>query len=160
MPINPADFWRENYYNNPPLTDAMLAAAEHTLGVRLPIEYVTLLRIQNGGYTSRFEFPMSQPTSWAADCIPLFELSGIGSADDPIGMHNIYNRDYMTQEWGLPENQILLSGEGHWWITLDYRRDPFPSVSWIDVEVHQDIIAAKNFAQFLEGLRPEASPAG
>lgn len=156
MPINPADFWRQNYYNNPPLTDAMLAAAERALGGRLPTEYVALLRIQNGGYTRRFEFPMTQPTSWAPDHIPLRELSGIGPADDPTGVHNIHNRDYMTREWGLPENQVLLSGDGHWWITLDYRRGSIPCVSWIDVEVNQDIIAAKTFAQFLEGLRPEA----
>ena len=158
MPIDPARFWGNNEYRNSPWADAMRGAAEQGLGVRLPTEYIDLLRIQNGGYTRGFDFPMSAPTSWAPDCIPLFELSGIGSADDPSG-HNIYNRDYMTREWGLPDNQILLAGDGHWWITLDYRRGPVPSVSWIDVEVHQDVIAARTFAEFIAGLRAQASPA-
>jgi hypothetical protein len=159
MTIDPNDFWRENYYNNPLLTDEMVATAEQRLGIRLPGAYLALLRVQNGGYTRRFELPMAWPTSWAPDCIPLFEMSGIGSPDEPTAVHNIYNRDYMAQEWGLPDNQILLSGDGHWWITLDYRRSPDPSVTWIDVEVRQDVVAARTFADFLEHLRPERNSA-
>jgi SMI1/KNR4 family protein SUKH-1 len=156
MPIDPNNFWDDNYYDNPPLADEMVVAAEQRLGVRLPAEYIALLRIQNGGYTKGFEFPMSQWTSWSADHIPLSELSGIGPPDDLKRLsHNIYNRDYMTREWGLPEKQVLLSGDGHWWITLDYRHRPEPAVSWIDVEVHEDIVAATTFAQFLDALRPE-----
>ncbi len=28
---------------------------------------------------------------------------------------------YMTKECGLPEKQVFLTGDGHWWIKLDYR---------------------------------------
>lgn len=36
-------------YDQPPLTDELLDAAEHQLGVRLPEALVALLRVQNGG---------------------------------------------------------------------------------------------------------------
>jgi hypothetical protein len=157
MAIDPNNFWDDNFYNNPPFTDEMLVAAERRLGVRLPAEYVALLRIQNGGYTRGFEFPMSQRTSFG-DHIPFWELSGIGPPDDLKRLtHNIYNRDYMTRGWGLPEKQILLAGDGHWWITLDYRQGPEPAVSWIDIEDPLDIMVAGTFAQFLDGLTPEIS---
>ena len=60
--------------------------------------------------------------------------------------------DYMTKEWGLPEKQILLTGDGHWWITLDYRDSETPSVKWIDVECDEEIKIADNFDQFINGL--------
>jgi hypothetical protein len=62
IPIH--DFWRSNYYNHPPLTDEMVEAAEKQLGVKLPLEYIALLRIQNGGYTKDFGYPMTQRTTW------------------------------------------------------------------------------------------------
>ena len=30
----------------------------------------------------------------------------------------------MTTEWGLPQDVVLLDGDGHTWIALDYRTDP------------------------------------
>lgn len=37
-------------YLQPPLTDEAVASAEKELGLQLPIEYLNLLRKQNGGY--------------------------------------------------------------------------------------------------------------
>jgi len=62
----------------------------------------------------------------------------------------------MTEEWRLPPRQVLLSGDGHWWITLDYRNSDVPSVAWIDTECGEDIQVAPNFATFLEGLQPSS----
>ena len=61
----------------------------------------------------------------------------------------------MTQEWGLPEKQVLLTGDGHWWITLDYRKSNTPSVRWIDVECGEDIHVANSFKDFIYGLVAE-----
>lgn len=49
---------------------------------------------------------------------------------------------------GLPPKQVLLSGDGHYWITLGYRRGEVPSVAWIDVEFGEDIQVAPTFAEF------------
>ena len=122
MAIDPHKFWGSNYYNHPPLTDAMVSHAESVLGVKLPPELVALLKIQNGGYTLGFAHPMSQPTTWAADHVPLDDLAGIVVIPEHETAQNLLHTEYMGREWGLPEKQVLLSGDGHYWITLDYRK--------------------------------------
>ena len=156
MAFDLTQFWGTDYYKNPKLTDSVVAEAEKRLGVILPLEFIALLRLQNGGYTKGFGYPMTQRTSWADNHVPLDELNGIGNPETPLTGHNILSRDYLTQEWGLPPNQVLLAGDGHWWLTLDYRKSPLPSVSWLDVELGEDIPVASSFAAFLEGLRPSA----
>ncbi len=157
MAIAPDQFWRSNYYDHPPLTDEMVAEAERQLGVRLPAEYVALLRIQNGGYTHGFGHPMSCPTIWAADHVPLDSLSGIVLEPDHRTALNILRTAYMTREWGLPPRQALLTGDGHWWISLDYRASDVPSVAWLAVDHEQDFQVAPTFAAFLDGLLPDSA---
>jgi cell wall assembly regulator SMI1 len=77
MAVPANQFWGSNHYLHPQLTDGMVAEAEHQLGVQLPPEYLTLLRIQNGGYTQGFGFPMSRPTIWAADHVPWTSCSAL-----------------------------------------------------------------------------------
>ena len=154
MAIDKADFWDEIDANNPPLTDGMIEQAERMLKVRLPKSFIELLKIQNGGYTHCFAYPMKQATSWAEDHIPVDELFGI-VPDDLDADHNILETVYMTEEWGLPEKQVLLCGDGHWWITLDYRNSDEPTVRWIDVECNEDIHVANTFEDFFNGLVSE-----
>jgi hypothetical protein len=155
MQIKPSEFWGTDYYKNPKLTDAMVAEAQRILGVTLPEAFIALLRVQNGGYTRCFVFPTSRRTTWAEDHVPLDELYGIDPKDDLTRSHNILHTAYMTEEWGLPPKQVLLAGDGHWWITLDYRKGSIPSVAWIDVEVGQDVQLAPSFEEFMAGLLPK-----
>ncbi len=157
MAIDPNEFWRSNHYDHPPLTDEMVAEAERQLGVKLPAKYLALLRIQNGGYTHGFGYPMSRPTTWAEDHVPLDELFGIVTDSDHRTPQNILQTAYMTEEWGLPPRQVLLTGDGHWWMTLDYRASDEPSVAWLYMDLGQDIQVAPSFAAFLDGLLPEAA---
>lgn len=156
MTIDPNQFWGSNYYNHPSLTDEMIQFAEQSLGLKLPPEYLDLLRIQNGGYTQGFGFPMIQRTTWADDHVPLHDLAGIVTDQNITTVQNVFATLEMTEEWGLPPQQVLLSGDGHWWITLDYRNGEIPSVAWIDVECDEDIQVAATFAAFLDGLRPDS----
>jgi hypothetical protein len=156
MAIDPRDFWDVNYYKHPPLTDEMLAEAEATLGVHLPTELVELLRIQNGGYTKGFSHPMNQKTTWASDHVPFDALAGIVTDPNHETAQNLLQTEYMTREWGLPTKQVLLSGDGHYWISLDYRKGSAPSVAWIDVECGEDLQIASSFATFLAGLVPSS----
>jgi hypothetical protein len=133
MAVRDESFWGDNSYKHPPLTEELLALAEETLGVTLPLEYVELLRIQNGGFTAGFAFPTSVKTTWADDHVPLDELCGIVAGDDTDSAQNLMDNAYMCEEWHLPPRQVLIAGDGHWWISLDYRRGPTPSVAWIDV---------------------------
>ena len=99
---------------------------------------------------------MTQRTSWAADHVPFDSMAGIVTDPDHTDAHSILQTEYMTREWGLPPRQVLLDGDGHWWITLDYRQSNSPSVAWIDVEIGEDIQIASSFSEFLEGLVPES----
>ena len=149
-------FWGGNTYNHPPLTDEMLSHAENALGFKLPTEYVDLLRIQNGGQTAGFAFPTSVKTTWADDHVPLEGLNGIVVGDLIDSAQNLLDNEYMCKEWGLPPKQVLISGDGHTWISLDYRTGPVPSVAWIDVECDEELQLALTFAEFMEKLVPES----
>jgi hypothetical protein len=155
--IDPNHFWRTNYYDHPSLTNEMVVEAERQLGVKLPEEYLALLWIQNGGYTQRFGFPMPRPTTWAEDHVPLHELFGIVTDSELRTAQNILQTAYMTREWDLPPRQVLLTGEGHWWISLDYRASDSPSVVWLAIDTNEDIQVAPSFADFLNGLLPASA---
>ena len=154
MAIDKNTFWGSNHYEHPPLTDETLGRAEGALGVRLPTELIELLRIQNGGYTEGFALPMSRATSWASDHIPLEALNGIVLDPNFETALNLMDTAYMTAEWDLPPQQVLLAGAGHYWITLDYRNGPAPSVAWIDIDSGEDFQVADSFAAFLSNLVP------
>lgn len=154
MQLDPNSFWGSNYYDNPPVTDEDIAKAEAHFGQKLPAEYLDLIRVQNGGYTQGLAFPTSRPTTWAKDHVPFDEMGGIVFGDVP--MHSIMATDYLKDEWGLPPNQILLAGDGHTWISLDYRSGPVPKVTWIDVECEEELVLAESFGQFVAGLVPSS----
>ncbi len=152
MKISKDNFWTPEYSINPSLTNEMILTTETTLGVKLPALLIDLLKIQNGGYTKGFSFPMTQATSWADNHVPLPDLNGIVTHESSETIHNLLQTAYMTAEWGLPERQVLLSGDGHYWITLDYRKGETPTIRWIDTEMDQDIHVADSFEEFINGL--------
>jgi hypothetical protein len=156
--IDPNEFWADDWDKNPATSEAIIQRVEATLGVAIPAEYLALLKIQNGGYTRGFVFPTRQRTSWAEDHVALDELNGIGRYEPlPSGLHNIYNSTYMIAEWDLPPSQVLLAGDGHWWISLDYRSRGAPSVRWLDVDSGEDLELAPTFGAFFAGLQPAAN---
>ena len=69
---------------------------------------------------------------------------------------NLLDNAYLCMEWGLPPNQVLIAGDGHWWISLDYRIGPVPSVAWIDVECEEEQQLAPTFGEFIDKLVPES----
>jgi hypothetical protein len=153
-------FWEpaSDYLVQPPLTADALHDAEATLGVVLPEDFAVLLQRQNGGrVSSEFSvFPCPTPTSWAKDHVPFEMCFGIG-----VGFGSITESPALNEEWGQPLELVLLCGDGHWWIALDYRdtRSGEPPVVWYDNEVREDIRLAPNFRAFVEGLRPGADTA-
>ena len=142
-----------------PLSPADVERAHAVLGVRLPDEYVELLQIQNGGYVSRdFDaFPTDVPTSWAEDHVWFRTLAGIGPTD---AWPSVTTNAGLLDQWKMPAGLVLLSGEGHFWIALDYRGlapEDEPSVVWFDNEVDEDLALAPSFRAFVEGLVPMES---
>jgi hypothetical protein len=154
MIVDPHRFWRDGDCVNPPLTDEAISFAEGHFGKKLPDGYLDLIRIQNGGYIHPLEFPTSHLVQDKEVYVELHDLAGIVPGSDEL--QNIMMTDYMTSEWGLPPDQILLAGEGHWWISLDYRKGPIPCVTRLDADNEVELILAPTFDAFLAGLQPHS----
>ncbi|WP_335935370.1 SMI1/KNR4 family protein [Streptomyces sp. PTD5-9] len=148
-------FWGEGRYGaQAPLTDTAVQDAGLRLGVRLPTSLLELLRIRNGGPVAESwnAFPTDAPTSWSENHVPFDELMGIGHRD---GCTSMLDSAYLIEEWGLPSPLVLLSGDGHWWIALDYRErgtQGEPSVTWFDAEGETELPLAQDFRTFVERL--------
>ncbi|SFH01399.1 hypothetical protein SAMN02787118_13840 [Streptomyces mirabilis] len=84
--------------------------------------------------------------------MPFGDLMGIGRRD---GMTSLLDTPYLVEEWGLPAPLVLLSGDGHCRIGLDYRtcgRDGEPSVTWFETDLDTELALADDFRSFVEGL--------
>ncbi|MFC5753789.1 SMI1/KNR4 family protein [Actinomadura rugatobispora] len=150
-------FWAEDGYGvQSPLTEEAVGEAERELALRLPALLLDLLSVQNGGEVAEAwdAFPTDEPNSWSPDHVPFPDLLGIGRRE---GTLSLLDTPYLTQEWGLPSPVVLLSGDGHYWIALDYRAsgvDREPSVTWLDADRGTELALAPDFRSFVEGLVP------
>jgi hypothetical protein len=125
--VEPSDFWADgpddwdgdlppwHEYAGPPLTEALVRAAEEALGYKLPTAYLALLRVQNGGLPRR--------RCVAADRrrVAITGLYGVG------GWYGVDNPDRgsrpMIREWGYPETGVVIAptaSGGHEAVMLDY----------------------------------------
>ncbi|RST61192.1 SMI1/KNR4 family protein [Siminovitchia terrae] len=131
------------------LTNEMVTNAEKMLGVKLPNSYIELCKIQNGGYITYDAFPTSVPTGWADDHVGVDYINGIEE-------EGILSSNYYIEEWELPNDILLLCGDGHWWIAMDYRNTKEePPIIYVDLEWGEDTFILElvpNFKTFLEGL--------
>ncbi|WP_144524551.1 SMI1/KNR4 family protein [Bacillus pumilus] len=143
-------FWvidDEGYYTLKKINSEEVAKAEKKLGVTLPDTYKKLILEQNGGYTVHNAFPTSRSNSWAEDHIQFNHLLGI--AED----EGIMDSAYLIKEWELPEGLVLINGDGHTWVAMDYRKTKEnPAIHYFDVEMEEDFKLADSFDEFIEGL--------
>lgn len=140
--------WQDDdYYKLPPLTDKAVEGAEEELKVKLPESYIDLLKEQNGGYINYNAFPSSVSTSWVENHIKIDHILGVGEEA------GILQSEYLINEWDLPTNIVLFSGEGHSWVAFDYRNTrEEPPIVYIDSDSEQIIELAPDFETFLKGL--------
>lgn len=137
----------DEYYKLKPLTEKNIEQTERMLQVVLPKSYLNLLKQQNGGSIIYNAFPINDSTSWAEDYITVNHILGISEED------GIMQSEYFIQEWGLPKDIVLFSGDGHSWVAFDYRHiKEEPSIIYIDTELEEIIELAPNFITFINGL--------
>lgn len=143
-------FWEiddEGYYTLKKITAEEVAKAEKKLGVTLPDTYKKLILEQNGGYIIHNAFPTTHSNSWAEDHIQFNHLLGI--AED----EGIMDSAYLIKEWELPEGLVLINGDGHTWVAMDYQKTKEnPAIHYFDVEMEEDFKLADSFDEFIEGL--------
>ncbi|MBM7690745.1 hypothetical protein JOC77_000148 [Peribacillus deserti] len=143
------NLWRDDTdeFKLEPLTDEMVKKAEEELKVKLPESYIKILKEQNGGYINYDSHPSDTPNSWADDHVNVEHILGIGEEN------GILESAYLIEEWDLPKNVVLVTGDGHSWIALDYRNTKVdPPVIFIDVDLELIFELAPNFESFLNGL--------
>jgi hypothetical protein len=161
-------FWdRETTYGvHPPLTNDAISAAEIELGVRLPPDYLALMRVQNGGrIADDFDaFPVDPPHKWPSGHVRnhvwIGELDGLGGSG--VHMEVRHSDDRHDEDWGPSKGMVLIGSPdgGHEWLALDYRvsgPDGEPCVLWSDTEGPWERRLAPTFRAFVEGLGPLAS---
>ena len=125
----------------------MIVKAEAKLKIKLPKKYIEILKQQNGGVIKFDSLPTEVLTSWADDHVNVDHILGIGEDS------GILESGYLIKEWDLPKNIVLISGDGHSWIALDYRKTKEePPIIYIDVDDDQIINLSPNFETFLKGL--------
>ncbi|MCY7572346.1 SMI1/KNR4 family protein [Bacillus pumilus] len=143
-------FWAnqsDDPYTLKKISEKDILKTEKKLGVKLPQEYKNLVLEQNGGYLECNAFPTDRPTSWAEDHIQFDHLLGIGKKE------GILESDYLIKEWELPKDIILISGDGHSWVALDYRNTTEnPPVHFFDLEMEEDFKLADSFNEFISKL--------
>ncbi|MFH5804818.1 SMI1/KNR4 family protein [Alienimonas sp. DA493] len=168
--MTPAEFWADRPdESSPSLTDAGVALVERVLGVKLPAAYLDLLRYRNGGETRGWECSVEGEEGWDEFVGELFgvpsltedEAASIDTAalDENISTEihgSVLVTPYMTREWQLPPRQVLLSGDGHTWLSLDYRESEDPAVVFLQDDGLEFAISelAGSFDEFLSRLRP------
>lgn len=149
MSASPKSLWRVPVfapYVQPDLTEEVLQKAEQEIGFKLPVEYVELLRIQNGGYI-RWKLP-----DQVHDMI-----FGIGPKAPSLGV-----ADWKGYGKWLPfkakegRKMIQFDGDGHWMLCFDYRKSQqSPAITLVDTEDHSEQPIAPSFSAYLKLLQPD-----
>ncbi len=150
---DPRHYFDLNAEDPPPVLDpAELARLEGVLGVRLPAALVELLNVRNGGELrlSRFRHP-------AGGSYSIHDLAGVAGGRGGAG--DLFRVPYLRGEWGVPEWAVMLSGDGHTWIALDYRVSEEPPVVYLEEgrDGFDVVELAPSFAAFLDGLEVDTS---
>ncbi|ANC77422.1 hypothetical protein ABE65_011655 [Fictibacillus phosphorivorans] len=140
------NLWRldidEDMYKLSSLTKEMITYAENLFDVFLPVEYLQILSIQNGGYLLHDTYSSNSSIE-----IQIDHLLGIGRN---IG---ILDTPYFQEEWNLPKGLILIGGDGHEWVALDYRYcRTSPPIVYINSEEETITTIAASFNEFLTNL--------
>ncbi len=128
-------------YLQPPLTAAAVKSAEEKLGYKLPADYLSLLKRQNGGYI-RYSLPeMVHDT-----------IAGIGPHFPSL---TGFDWDECQEHVSFAlEGLVPFDGDGHWHLCLDYRRNRnAPAVTYVDIEGDEESKISNSFAEYLSKLR-------
>lgn len=119
---------------------------EKKYNCKLPNDYINFLEFQNGAILNKNLIKGYEEDIW------IESISGINGLE----INNVLpESDYFISEWELPNKLLLIYGEGHWWISFDYRNlnpDNTPKISYIDLELNRDIVIANSFTELLELL--------
>lgn len=127
-----------------------LKKLESSLGVKLPESYVNLMKVHNGGTLA---YSVLRSGRVPDGEVEITDLRGI-DLEEGIGETN-----YLVEEWGMEKGLVIISGDGNYWLALDYRKHTGnePPVVYIEEDTDEKPKqVAKTFELFLKKLeKPE-----
>lgn len=127
-----------------------LEKVEKLLGVKLPESYINLMKIHNGGTLA---YSVLRSGRVPDGEVEITDLRGI-DLEEGIGETN-----YLVEEWDMEKGLVIISGDGNYWLALDYRKHTGnePPVVYIEEDTDEKPKqVAKTFELFLKKLeKPE-----
>lgn len=149
------EFWNNKLKDDPyklqNINKKDIELAEKAFHIKLPQAYIDLLIEQNGGYLERTCLPVNFKNDWADDHILFDYLLGINKDK------GIMKSNYLLKEWGVKEkNLIIISGDGHFFIALDYRtNEENPTIVYIDTTEDKITTIYEDFSTMVNSLYEE-----
>lgn len=139
---------------------ALAREFEAEYDVTLPAKYVEA--VTDPGYDPRSDAVLALEIGREQRWLCEVASEGYLSVDVIFGLvdtgeGSIFNTSYLCAEWGLPAGLVLLGGDGHFWIALDYRVCSGPPVILIDSDSGDVARLADTFDRFLHALVPYES---
>ena len=158
-----SDFWYDTQesllrHTCPALTDEMIVEVEREFQHKLPASYIQLMRMHNGGLVNRCRYRVPMPKSGCPDTVYITDIMGIGR-EVPYSLCGSFGSRFLVEtrkhnpNIGIAICNTTLPGRAL--VFLDYRScDEFeePCITWADAQAHIELLLAKNFKEFINGL--------
>jgi hypothetical protein len=152
MVITPETIWQVPAYLpyvHPKLMPRTVLLAERQLGVKLPLEYLKLLEVQNGGFVRYVYRESSHSMFW-----------GIGPELPSLLWH--WGDELVAHAEGawLPHDVrrlVPFDGDSYSYLCFDYRdrdTDAEPAVTYVEREDERERFLAPSFPEFVKLLTP------
>ena len=86
-----------------------------------------------------------------------YEIGGF-SGLDKNKYRSVFDSASLVKEWNLPLKLVLIDGDGHTWLALDYRScDKDPKVILIESDEGNSLVVANSFKELVLSLLPYES---
>ena len=143
----------ENYRVYTP--EQRIGIFEKENGVKLPGEYIKFAGTKRSWVVMLPPCDADSTKYYFSDGFyELGELFGV----EPDKHRSIFNSPGLVSEWKLPKELVLIDGDGHTWLALDYRDSKTePKVIVIESDSSNFLVVANNFDDFVQALLPYES---
>lgn len=131
-------------------SEERLSEFENLSGFKLPPQY--------SQYAGRNDSWVAKLPSTDDETLNYYFGEGFYTIDqfsmiDPEQYRSIFDSPALIKEWGLPERLVLIDGDGHTWLALDYRESKYnPKVIVMESDNHKFLAVSKTFDEFVQSL--------
>jgi hypothetical protein len=125
---------------------------EKEYGVKLPSEYVNFAN-KKDSWVVKLPAANTESTKYYFG-EGYYQITRFYSLD-PNEAGSVFDSAYLIETWDLPKELVLIDGDGHTWLALDYRDlKKIPRVIVIESDEGNSLVVADNFKEFISTLLP------